>query len=194
MNRPSKLDQHKERLDEWFFLSEPRKLLREAREELRKDGFSVSLDALSRWVQRREKERDREIVGDVLNDWSEEFEATLKQYIPGATQDATRQAAIAFLRNKGLATGNDKLALLAIDREQQEISGRTKAKFKERELAIAEVRLRLDTDAWAESTLKKAAELNSSSLSNADKIAAMRQALFADIEALAKSGKVQIPT
>jgi hypothetical protein len=46
----------------------------------------------------------------------------------------------------------------------------------------------------SEAVRRKAEEIASSNLSNADKIAAMRKAAFEDVDALEKSGEVQLPT
>jgi hypothetical protein len=72
---------HQARLDEWFFLSSPALTLKEAQEELRKDGCHTSLDSLSRWRQRRETERDQELV----QDWSEDMEEECRKFMPDAS-------------------------------------------------------------------------------------------------------------
>jgi hypothetical protein len=131
---PSPLDQFAARLDEWFFLATPAKTLAYARKQLLADGFSTSLDSLSRWRSRRAWEREQEDV----NDWAEEFEQQVREFKPGETEDNIRQFVISFLMKKAAATGNHQLALEAIGKQQQEISARTKAAQKERELALAE--------------------------------------------------------
>ena len=50
--KPSKLDAHAERLDEWFGVE--KKTLAEVRDQLKRDGCSVSLSRLSGWWSARQ--------------------------------------------------------------------------------------------------------------------------------------------
>lgn len=188
---PSKLDQHAERLIEWFT---DNKTLAFARDELDKVGLQVSLSQLSRWWARWQERQEREKTDDLMNDWAEAMEAELKKFNPNADTDQIRQFAIAHLIKKGLATSQDKLALAAIDRQQTEISGRTRAEQKDRELKIAQTRLLMESDDFLAKVLAKAEEMSQSGLSNAEKIASLRQIYFADVEALQRSGSVQLPS
>jgi hypothetical protein len=56
-HKPSKLDAHAERLEEWFLAG---KTLKEAQEQLRLDGCAVSLGRLSAWWQGRQAARQEE--------------------------------------------------------------------------------------------------------------------------------------
>ena len=58
--KPSKLDQFAERLDEWFGIE--KKSLAYAREQLRQDGFSVSCSRLSDWWARRQAKRQEDML------------------------------------------------------------------------------------------------------------------------------------
>jgi len=78
--RPSKLDAHAERLQEWFLGG---KTLAEAQEQLKLDGCSVSLGRLSEWWQARQS--------------SMQEEQLLKQIASGANQ--CREVEKAFGQN-----------------------------------------------------------------------------------------------
>lgn len=196
--KESKLDPFAERLDEWFGVE--KKTLKEVQAQLALDGCSVSLSRLSEWWEARTQQKAEERLLSQIASGAQQCKEVERQFASNAAPELDtliklhRTLVLQMSTHAAADPRMLKLADASLRTVMEFVSGQTKAHHKERELAIAEVRLRLDTDAWAESTLKKAAELNSSSLSNADKIAAMRQALFADIEALAKSGKVQIPT
>lgn len=75
------------------------------------------------------------------------------------------------------------------------VSGQTKAAHKERELQVSEGKFQLEfcEKILQQDLLDAAARINASSLSQADKIAAMRQAAFAEVDDLRKSGKLKIP-
>lgn len=158
-----------------------------------KERFGIWLSAdsqASRWRAWALKQ----VQAELKNDRWEMLEESLSKRFPTWSRDQIRDVGLVVFMEETLAQGDRSGFLEVVDRDRAERIGQTKAQHKERELAVAEMRLRMDTTEWAEAMLKKASELNNSNLSNADKIAAMRQALFADIEALAKSGKVQIPT
>lgn len=173
--QPSPLDRFTERLDEWFFLTDTPKTLAKVREELAADGCKTSLDSLSRWRQRRERERAQ----TNLSDWTEEFEAQCRAFNPSADSDQVRQFVIAQLIKKGAATGDDTLALNAARMQLEEKSGATKAANKERELALAENRFHFDT---AKACLAHAPFIKTvagnKSLSESEKIQAIRARLW----------------
>lgn len=137
---PSKLDQHAERLVEWFT---DKRTLAFARDQLAADGLQVSLSQLSRWWARWQQRQEHEKTDDLMNDWAEAMEPELKKFNPQADTDQIRQFAITHLIKKGLATSQDKLALAAIDRQQTEISGRTRAEIERAKLEQGARRIHL---------------------------------------------------
>lgn len=58
--KPSKLDQYAERLDEWFGIE--KRTLAQVQEQLQLDGCAVSLSRLSAWWQRRQSMRQEEML------------------------------------------------------------------------------------------------------------------------------------
>ena len=81
-------------------------------------------------------------------------------------------------------------------------SAREKSKLEWRKVEQRERQLQLDVEKWQTETAEKllsaalrakADEINASNISQAEKIAAMRAAAFADVEKLQKSGKLMIP-
>lgn len=58
--KPSKLDAHAERLDEWFGVE--KKTLHQVQEQLRLDGCSVSLSRLSDWWSARQSAKQEDML------------------------------------------------------------------------------------------------------------------------------------
>lgn len=101
---------------------------------------------------------------------------------PHWTKDQKREALLDKIYNRSLASGDFKLGLAAMKQDKGFM-----------EAFLARETFMRDLDSILEKLLLKAAELNQSNLSNAEKIKAMRQTFFADVEALAASGAVKIP-
>ena len=92
------------------------------------------------------------------------------------------------------AFGQRTFTTLAIQRrDAKTFVALRKTQQKDREVALDRLKLELASDAKMDLLLKRAIELNASTLSHAEKIAAMRQAAFADVDALQQSGAVVIP-
>lgn len=170
-----------------------------ARAQLEADGLKVSLDTLSRFFCSWKLARDLDLGFDV------------EAQVMARTGDVqmAREASESVLLRLGLARQDPELIMAAARTHDSrrkldldEASGKTKAEHKERELAQKErdyslAREKFELEA-AEKMLSaalraKADEINASGMSNAAKIAAMRQAAFAEIDELQASGKVVIP-
>jgi hypothetical protein len=137
----------------------------------------------------------REMSQERLNDFSEHMEQALKEFNPDASSDKIREFTIATIMAESLANGAHKMALAAVDRDQTERHGRTKAQLEERKVRVAEQRIAQQS---CELFLKwyhdqKARDIADSGLSNAEKIAALRKTYFADVDELERTGRVQIP-
>jgi len=147
---------------------------------LREDGLQTSSGALSlflSWYRLQQRLAVNEsTVSSLLED--------LKRNDPTLTLEQLEQAGQAFFSKlaieqedsltwKRIQDAKLKLGLLQLNRE----------KFAAQ---TCELFLKWYGD-------KRAKEIADSNLSNADKIAALRQTYFADVEALAQSGKVVIP-
>jgi hypothetical protein len=86
-----------------------------------------------------------------------------------------------------LRAGDQNREKLVLDRQRLDQAAQALALDREKFEMLASERM-LD-----EALRRKAEEISNSNLSNADKIAAMRQAAFADVDALEQSGEVKIP-
>lgn len=91
-----------------------------------------------------------------------------------------------------------ELEKLRIFRESAETKGRldqAKLAQKDQEIALARTKFELEAaEKMLDAAMRaRADEINASGLSNADKIAAMRKAAFAEIDELQVSGKVVVP-
>lgn len=103
---------------------------------------------------------------------------------PDWTKDQVREDLLKRFYFRARARGDEKLGLATMREDRgliQALTGRDQF-----ELMAAEKML-------SGELRKRAEEINNSNLSNAEKIAAMRKAAFADVDELQRSGKVQIP-
>ncbi len=128
------------------------------------------------------------------NDLIEQFEEFTRTKNPDWSPDKVRQTGIEFFMAHTVAKKDaDKFATI-VTLDQRERFGKTKASLEERRLALDQSKFLIESDAFMELMLKRAAELlGDNTLTQADRIAAMRQAAFADVEALKQSGKLKIP-
>lgn len=147
---------------------------------LRADGFSTSSAALSEWLgwyalRKRAEERAAKIDAFLAEEKSNHPELTDAELFDRG-QRMFSLIAMAEESAKdwtALQTVALKRGALALDRDKLELL--TAEKFLDKRLQA------------------KADEINASPLSHADKIAAMRQAAFADVDALEASGEVELP-
>jgi hypothetical protein len=180
----------------------------ECRGEIR-ERFSISLGsdgAYSDFCSWQFRQRQ----WDVLGDMADQDEATLADRFPGLSRDQIRDGVIKRQYAVAEMLGDPKHTLKVIKVDQAETSGRTKAELDREKLELAKQSEARQQEALAFEREKvelaaaekmldralqaKANEINSNTdLSRADKIAAMRKAAFADVDALEKSGEVQVP-
>ena len=146
---------------------------------LLEDGLQTSSGALSlflSWYRLQQRLAVNEsTVSSLLED--------LKRNDPTLTNAQLEQAGQAFFSK------------LAIEQEDSLTWKRIQdAKLKLGVLQLSQQKFLVDSNIYFESLLNKAKELLAdNSLTQADRIAALRKAAFADVEALEKSGKLVIP-
>jgi hypothetical protein len=122
----------------------------------------------------------QEQANAVEADWTAAEEAELERQ--GLSGEALRSALLDKIKRRAYIRGDHKLGLAAV---KQDIAA---SQFK-----LDWEKFLKESDAFFASLLKKAEELNATNLSQSDKIAAMRKAAFADVDALQASGKLKIP-
>lgn len=103
-----------------------------------------------------------------------------------ATMDALQQRAYELAENPQSDAKDVKSILMLLLKAKDQ-------SLDERRLELDLNKFKIEENAFFESMLKKAAELNTSNLSNADKIAAMRAEAFKSVDELQASGRIKIP-
>lgn len=135
-----------------------------------------SISEFRSWLEQQDA-RDAEAEAQM------EDERRLKEQFGDAmTKDQIREKVLSASYARTIATGDFKLGLATVREDRGLMEANT-----------AREKFLLDSDAFFESMLKKAAELNTSNLSNADKIAAMRAEAFKSVDELQASGRIKIP-
>ena len=210
--QPSPLDDYTEQLDQWIF--EENKTYRECLELLSSLGLSSSLGALSQWRKRRSGERLLERIADnaqLANTAAEKFSQENPQLDRAFTNLLKQQAfqlvsapnadpqAIFFvvsqalkLRDQDLKAKDGEVKERTAEQRQELL--RLKAeelKVKQRLATVAEMKI-------GELLLKAAKDVRAQEIagmdcSNEEKIRLLREHYFADVDALEKSGAVQLP-
>jgi hypothetical protein len=150
------------------------------------DGLKVSESQLSRF---RSSVAGKESA-DTMDSLLTAFEEHCKKLHPEWTADKVRETAINFFMVQTAGNQDVKNFALVVQLDQAERFGRTKAAQKDRQLNQADLKIYLASDKRLEALLLKAKELlGDVNLSQATRIAEMRQAMFADVEEFAKSAK-----
>ncbi len=144
----------------------------------------------------------RQRLHDRLNQIAEEDEQQLADQFPGLSREKIREATIKRSYAMADLMGDPKFTLQVIKTDQAEDSGRFRAQLEQAKLDHNREALQFDREkfeitmsgkilqaAHDEETQKMAA----SKLSNAEKIAWVRQKYFSDVEELQQSGDVKLP-
>ena len=165
--------------------------LEQTRAWLKEDGFSTSCAALSVWHSAwRLRSRFKEADADTL-----EFIQLLRAKRPDLPESELQRWGAEYFQMQAVKAGDSETFLAYA-------SAREKSKLEWRKVEQRERQLQLDVEKWQTETAEKllsaalrakADEINASNISQAEKIAAMRAAAFADVEKLQKSGKLMIP-
>lgn len=189
----SKLDPFKERIRDWQ--AEGKNQI-EIRAALAQDGCSISAGRLSVFLSaEHEKDLQEKLFGLIATggQMNRELDSAFEK---NPAPDIERLIAVTKTLVMSLQIkGNADPSLLDIaDRQLRTVLDFIKERGKEEDRKLAREKFLIETDRFMETMLKKAQELLSdNSLTQADRIAAMRKAAFADVEALRASGKIQIP-
>lgn len=129
------------------------------------------------------------------NGMLEQFQDFYSRLNPNASRQKVREAGIAFFMTEAAANGDRDAFLDVAHLDLAEVTAKTKAAHKERELKLAEEKFQLEfcEKILDQATREQAERIANSNLSQADKIAEMRRVAFKEVDELQKSGKVQIP-
>jgi len=146
---------------------------------------------------------------DRLNQMAEDDEAALQDQFPGLSREKIREATIKRSYAMADLLQDPKYTLQVIKTDQNEESARARTELEQAKLQLAResearqsealklAREKFESDAAAKmldaALRRRAEEIATSNLSQADKIAAMRKVAFAEVDALQQSGAVQIP-
>jgi DNA-binding phage protein len=197
-SKPSKLDQYAETL---LAMDDAKKTLLEIQAWLKEEGVTASMGRISEFLSSARQSRLQAALLSQIATGAEQCKEVEKQFGKNPAPELEtliklHRVLILQLSTQGNANPEFlKLADQLMRTAMEFVSGQTKANHKERELRLAEEKFQIE---FCEKILddalrKKADEINASSLSQADKIAAMRQATFADVDALQASGKLKLP-
>lgn len=176
-----------------------------AQEQLAADGLKVSLQTLSdfmSWWELRLRFNRMELL-------TQNSEEMLRTFNPELTEEQVRAFGHRVFTSLAIDQNDPetflafaKLQLKAVHDTQTLELKRTAEKRQQRALKLKEEEVALAREKFARETCelflkwssdKKAKAIAESSATNSEKIAALRQTYFADIDALEKSGKVQLP-
>lgn len=153
-------------------------------------GVRLALDKqLSQFWSWYQQQQDLQDTNDLL----ESFEEFCREKNPDWNEEKVRSAGIQFFMANAVTRKDADQFANIVKLDQKERFGKAKGSLEERRLALDQSKFLIESDRFLESLLKKAAELNASGLSHADKIAEMRKAAFQSVDELQASGKVVIP-
>lgn len=196
--RPNKLDQFAGRLDEW---AAEGKTLAEIQAALKADGCAASLSSLSDYLARRRSEQlegklfEQIATGGRMN---KELDAAYASNPAPDIEQLIRVSKTLIMSLQVQGAANPKLLALANSMQQtvlNYLSGRFKGELELKKLELAQERFQVECCekflAWFKDA--KAKEIAESSLGNSEKIAALRQEYFKDVDALQQSGTVKLP-
>lgn len=176
-----------------------------ARAQLLADGCDVSVDTLSRFYKWWELQQRYTQMEDLTANCQE----LVRQFDPTLTEDQVRGFGHRIFQSLALQD-NDPKTFLAFSKLQLQAAHDTaslqlkqaEAQRKDRTLKLREAEVALSREKFERETCelflkwsadKQARAIAESNMSSSEKIAALRQAYFADIDALQESGAVQIP-
>ena len=196
----SQLDRYAEALQE-MELAVPPKTLAEMQAWLVQEGINVTQSTISRFLESARSSRLQAKLLAQISSGAKQCAAVEKQFGKNPAPELETLIKLHRVLILNLTTqGNVDPELLKLADQLtrtalEYTSGKTKAAQKERELVLAEEKAQKDTCEfflkWFSD--KRAQEIATSSMSNADKIATLRKEYFKDVDALQQSGKVVLP-
>lgn len=196
--RKSRLDQYADTL---LAMDNEKQTLAQIQEWLKAEGCVISLGSLSDWLSgARQRRLQDQLLGQIASGAKQcaEVEKSFGKNPAPQLETLIKLHRVLILQLSTMGNADPMLLSLANDLLQTAMeytSGLTKAKFKERELKLAEEKFQLEfCEKILDQALRDQAErIANSNLSQKDKIHAMRKAAFKDVEALEKSGKLKLP-
>jgi hypothetical protein len=172
--------------------------LAETVEWLRQDGFQTGRTALSdflSWYSLQSQFREDEQTTDSILE-------QLKAAQPDLTDEkldelGQRTFSLLSIRRKdlkGFVTVRSAMTRAQLEKEKLKLREKAESRLAgQAKLARDKFEIEISTKMLSQALREQAERIANSNLSQADKIAAMRQAAFSDVDALQKSGRVKIP-
>jgi hypothetical protein len=195
--RPNKLDQFAARLDEW---AAEGKTLAEIQAALKADGCVSSLSSLSDYLARRRSEQLEGKLFETIASggrMNQELDAAYASNPAPDIEQLIRVSKTLIMSLQVQGAANPKMLALANSMQQtvlNYLSGRFKGELELKKLELAQERFQVECCekflAWFKDA--KAKEIAESSLGNSEKIAALRQEYFKDVDALQQSGQTAV--
>lgn len=194
-SKPSKLDPHAERLDEWFGIQ--KLSIAQVQEQLKLDGCVVSSGRLSTWwAARQSQQMQNQLLAQIStgSNQCKEVEKQLGKNPAPELETLVKLHRVLILKLSSQANVDPSLYEVVFNMmkpvlKYAELQEKRKRNDLDREIFETEVSEKLLDQALR----AKADEINSSNMSNADKIAAMRREAFKSVDELQQSGRVKIP-
>ncbi len=192
--RESKLDQHAATL---LDLDAQRQTLEEMLAWLRAEGVACSASTLSRWLESQRSRQLQEKLLARIATGAEQCAAVEKQFgsNPAPELETLIKLQRVLILNLSTQANADPAMLELIGNSFRAVLESEKLKLKREELGLAKDRFQVEACEfflrWFND--RRAQEIAASTMSNADKIAALRKTYFKDVDALQQSGKVVLP-
>jgi cell division protein FtsL len=198
---PSKLDQYADTLLAMDAERDPRKTLADMQAWLKQEGVTISEGQLSKFLTAQRNARQQQSLLDSIVSGARQAKEVEQRFEKNSAPEL--DTLIKLLRvailNLSTQAQTDAGLLKLVDQltrtVMEFVSAQTKASHKERELRLAEDKFQIEfCELILDKATREAAErIANTSMSQADKIAAMRQATFKDVAALKQSGSLNIP-
>ena len=192
--RESKLDRYAETL---LAMDDEKKTLVQIQAWLKEEGCVVALSTLGSYLESARSARlQARLLGQITSGARQcaEVEKQFGKNPAPALETLIKLQRVILLDLSTKASANPALLDL-IGNSFKAVLTAEKLKLQREEYSLDRERFELESAALMldKALREKADEINASSLSQADKIAAMRKAAFADVEALKASGKLKLP-
>lgn len=190
--RKSKLDAHAEQLTAWHAA---KVTLDDMQGRLAALGCAVSLGRLSTYLEsQRQQALQVRVLGNIASGskMGAEIEAAFRRNPEPAIATLVSFIKRLILQLNIEGSANPEL-LETANTLFKSLMDYLKVEQKGQELRLRREEFQRKDDAFLERLLKRAEEINTSGLSHAEKIAAMRKAAFADVDALQAEGTIQLP-
>lgn len=188
----SKLDQFAAQLAD---LDVEKKTLSEICEWLASEGCRVSPSRVSEYLERLRSDRRQAALLTQITNGARQCAEVEKQFgkNPAPELETLIKLQRVILLNLSTQANADPSLLALIGNSFKAVLTAEKLKLQREEVSLAKQKFLVDADFYFERLLAKAGELNTSNLSNAEKIAAMRAEAFKSVDELQASGKIKIP-